>query len=84
MIIFMLGECFLCGSRYAIAPDVTEDNQWLMFERKSTIDDLSHLSLGGLLCVHGHALNLTAEEAVLTTDGRWLILKVAHPEPALN
>ena len=55
-----------------------------MFERKPTIDQPSHLSLGGMLCVHGHALELTAEEAVLTTSGQWLVLRVAHPEPALN
>jgi hypothetical protein len=84
MVIFMLGQCSLCGSRYAIAPDVTAEDQWLMFERKPTIDRPSHLSLGGMLCVHGHALELTAEEAVLTTSGQWLVLRVAHPEPALN
>ena len=84
MVIFMLGECFLCGSRYAIAPDVTADNQWLMFERKLALDDLSHLCLGGMMCRHGHALHLSAAEAVLTTDGSWLVLTVAHPEPALN
>ena len=84
MVIFMLGECTLCGSRYAIAPDVTADNQWLMFERKSALDDLSHLCLGRMMCRHGHALHLTAKEAVLATDGSWLVLTVAHPEPALN
>ena len=80
----MLGECSVCGSRYAIAPDVTHNNQWLMFERKVIIDDLSHLCLGAMMSVHGHALRLAAEEAVLTSNGSWLVLKVAHPEPVLN
>jgi len=74
MVIFMLGECSLCGSRYAIAEDITAEDQWLMFERKSALDDLSHLCLGRMMC----------KEAVLTTDGSWLVLTVAHPEPALN
>ena len=84
MVIFMLGECLLCGSRYAIAPDVTADDQWLMFERKLALDALSHLCLGWMMCRHDHALQLTAKEAVLTTGGSWLVLTVSHSEPALN
>jgi hypothetical protein len=84
MVIFMLAQCSVCGFRYAIAPDVTQSNQWLVFERKPTIDQPSHLCIGGLLCANGHPLDLTAEEAVLTTSGQWLVLTVAHPEPVLN
>jgi hypothetical protein len=84
MVIFMLGQCSLCGSRYAIAPDVTTPDQWLMFERKPAIHTPSHLCQGGLLCINGHPLEITAQEAVLTTDGRWLALNVAHMEPVLN
>ncbi len=84
MVIFMLAECSLCGTRYAIAPDVSTPSQWLVFERKPTVDRPSHICVGGLLCVHGHALDITAEEAVLTTAGRWLVLTVAHPEPVWN
>ncbi len=45
---------------------------------------LSHLCLGGLLRDHGHALNVTAEEAVLTAEGDGLVLPVAHPELVWN
>jgi hypothetical protein len=84
MVIFMLAECSMCGTRYAVAPDISAVEQWLVFERKSNLDQPSHICMGALLCPHGHALDITAEEAVLTTDGDWLVLRVAHPEPALN
>jgi hypothetical protein len=84
MVIFMLGQCSICGTRYAIAPDVSEPSHWLLFERRPTINQPSHICVGGLLCIHGHTLDITAEEAVLTTDGDWLVLTVAHTEPALN
>jgi hypothetical protein len=84
MVIFMLAECSLCGTRYAVAPDPTAANQFLLFERRRTSSPPSHICLGGLLCTHGHVLDITAEEAVLTTEGRWLVLAVSHPEPVLN
>ncbi len=84
MVIFMLAECPLCGSRYAIAPDVSAESQWLVFQRRPMINEPSHICIGGLLCIHGHKLDVTAEEAVLTTDGQWLVLTVSHPEPVLN
>ncbi len=40
--------------------------------------------MGAQLCIHGHALDITAEAAVLTTEGEWLGPRVAHAEPALN
>ena len=84
MVIFMLAECSLCGTRYAVAPDVSTPEHWLLFERKRMGNQPSHICIGGLLCVHGHALDITAEEAVLTTEGQWLVLTVTHPEPVLN
>jgi hypothetical protein len=84
MVIFMLAECPVCGLRYAVAPDVSAPTQWLVFERKPMVNQPSHVSLGGPLCVHGHRLDVTAEEALLTTEGHWLVLTVSHPEPVLN
>jgi hypothetical protein len=84
MVIFMLATCSLCGTRYAIAPDVSAPEQWLVFVRKPTLHQPSHICVGGLLCVHGHTLDITAQEAVLTTEGQWLVLTVLHPEPVLN
>ena len=84
MVIFMLAECSLCGTRYAVSPDVSAPEQWLVFERKRMVNQPSHICIGGLLCVHGHALDITAEEAVLTTEGQWLVLTVTHLEPVLN
>ncbi len=84
MVIFMLAECAICGTRYAIAPALSDTAQWLLFERKSVLDRPSHLCTGAPLCAHGHALDITAEEAVLTAEGDWLVLTVSHPEPVLN
>jgi len=84
MVIFMLAECSLCGSRYAVAPDPSAESQWLVFGRGPKLNEPSHICIGGLLCVNGHALDVTAEEAVLTTEGHWLVLTVSHPEPVLN
>ncbi len=84
MVIFILAECSICGTRYAAAPDISAPEQWLVFERKSRLDQPSHICMGALLCIHGHALDITAAEAVLTTGGDWLVLRVAHPEPVLN
>jgi hypothetical protein len=84
MVIFMLAECSVCGMHYAIAPDISGPSRWLVFERTPRINQPSHICVGGLLCVNGHALDITAEEAVLTTEGDWLVLTVAHTEPALN
>ena len=79
MVIFMLAECSTCGTRFAVAPDVSAPMQWLVFERKRNVNEPSHICSGGLACVHGHALDVTAEEAVLTTEGQWLVLTVSHP-----
>ncbi len=84
MVIFMLAECSICGMRYAVAPDPSTPNQYLVFERRSNLGDPSHICTGGLVCLHGHPLDVKAEEAVLTTEGDWLVLTVSHPEPVLN
>ena len=86
MVIFILAECSICGARYAVAPapDFSAPEQWLVFDRASRLNEPSHMCSGGLLCAHGHPLDITAEEAVLTSEGDWLVLSVAHPEPALN
>ncbi len=84
MIIYMLAECPQCGTRYAVAPDPYSPGQWIFFERDHSIEEPTHICVGGLLCRHGHALEVKAEEAALTRDGDWLTLSVGHPEPALN
>lgn len=84
MVIFMLAECLICETRYAVAPDISAPDQWLVFERKSRLNAPSHICTGGLVCVHGHALDITAPHAVLTTEGDWLVLTLVQPEPALN
>ncbi len=84
MIIFMLAECPQCGTRYAVAPDPYFPGQWIFFERDRSVEQPTHICVGGLLCLRGHALEVKAKEAALTKDGDWLTLSVEHPEPVLN
>jgi len=84
MVIFLLAECPLCGSRYAVARDPSVELHWLVFERRPRVNWPSHICIGRLLCVNGHTLDIVAEEAVLTSEGHWLVLTVSHPEPVLN
>ncbi|MCC6191971.1 MAG: hypothetical protein IT318_23320 [Anaerolineales bacterium] len=48
------------------------------------MEEPTHIGLGGLLCLRGHALEVRAQEAALTAGGAWLNLTVDHPEPMLN
>lgn len=83
-IIFTLAECTQCGTRYAVAPDPYFPGQWIFFERDHSVEQPTHICVGGLLCLRGHALEVKAKEAALTNDGDWLSLAVEHPEPVLN
>lgn len=83
-IIFTLAECEQCGTRYAVAPDPYFPGQWIVFERDRSIEQPTHVCVGGLLCLQGHTLDVTAKDAALTNEGQWLNLTVDHTEPVLN
>ena len=84
MVVYALARCPECKTRYALMPDPGFNGQWLFFDRDRNLEQPTHISVGGLLCLHGHALELQAAEAAQTADGMWLNLKVPEVEPVLN
>ncbi len=82
--IYLLAECPVCRTRYAVAPDPVAFRQWQFFQRDGDEHLLTHICAGGLLCVRGHALDITARQAVLTQAGAWLYVEVRNAPLVLN
>lgn len=78
MIVFTLALCKECRIRYAVAPDPYFPGQWIFFERDKSVEQPTHICLGGLLCLRGHALEVTAREAALTESGEWISVEQGH------
>jgi hypothetical protein len=74
VLVFTLAECKECGAHYAVTPDPNYPGQWVFFGRERRMIHPTHICVGGMLCVQGHALEVTAPSAVLTNAGDWLSL----------
>lgn len=83
-LIVVLAECPLCRTRYAVTPDSFLPGQWAFFQRDRADQPLSHLCSGGLLCLRGHDLVVTLQQAVRTQAGEWLDVSAQAVVPLLN
>lgn len=71
--LFALAECQTCGTKHAIVP--VGGRQYEIYRREfREYEEPTHICLGGLACLRGHRLKVTAEVAVHTKDGRWLVI----------
>ena len=84
MIVFRLGRCETCRINYAIAPDPYFPGQWIFFERDKSVEQPSHICVGGMLCIRGHKLVVKDGDAALSESGDWLMVSQEHTEPRLN
>jgi hypothetical protein len=84
MVVYTLARCPECRTRYALMPDPGFNGQWLFFDRDRGLEQPTHIAVGGLLCLHGHSLEVQSEEAAQIEDGRWLNLGVPRSEHILN
>jgi hypothetical protein len=84
VLVFTLADCRECGARYAVTPDPNFPGQWVFFGREHKMIHPTHICVGGMLCVQGHSLEITAQSAVLTNEGDWLSLVDPEFEVALN
>jgi hypothetical protein len=84
VIVFMLADCYECRLRYAVAPDPYFPGQWIFFECDRSVEQPTHICVGGLICLKGHTLEVISKEAVLTESGDWLSVEREHTLPNLN
>ena len=81
---YLLAECPQCGVKYAVTPDPVVSGKWAFYQRAAEGQPLSHICTGGLLCLRGHELTVTLQQAVLTQEGAWLNVPVPDAQPVLN
>ncbi|MGH2523888.1 MAG: hypothetical protein ACRDH2_15390 [Anaerolineales bacterium] len=68
-----------------MVPDPCCPSQWVFFERdRLDFEHPTHVCVGGLLCLMGHDLAVTAQEAVLSEDGDWVRLTPDAAHMILN
>ena len=84
MIVFRLCECQTCEVRYAIAPDPYFPGQWIYFDRDKSMENATHVTIGGRWCIHGHQLETKCREAVMTENGDWIAVAEEHGIPSQN
>jgi hypothetical protein len=84
VLVFTLADCRECGAHYAVTPDPNFPGQWVFFEREHKMFHPTHICVGGMLCVQGHSLVVTAQSAVLTNEGDWLSLVDPECEVSAN